>query len=651
MFKKRIVLMYSLILVLLLIMSINSNITYAEQKELVSNGDITQSLSDAEPAADGTIDTAGSWAYYQGDDGAGSAVIEDGTVKINVSQNGSGYSVQLLQGPLTLTKGSKYKVQFKAKADTEIPLTLKVGGVGDVAWRAYVQEDKNLTTEWATYEATFTMTQETNDNARFEFWLLNPGTYYIDDISLVKTGEVELLEEGILTEVDEDAVESWELVWEDNFDGTSIDSSAWTFELGSPDWNGDGNPDRWGNNELQYYQQDNASVSDGILTITAKEEQVKDMGTTFDYTSTRMITKDKYEVQYGRMEIRAKLPIGQGIWPAIWMLGNDIDENPWPNCGEIDIMEYLGHKPSVVHGTIHGPESAGAGVGSGYTLETGQFNEEFHVFTIEWDADEIEFYVDEQLYHVANKDEIGASDWVFDHPYFFIFNVAVGGNWPGNPDETTSFPQEMQIDYIKVYEDTNPDSIDGQEVWDSEYEERWVEREDANLDDYYFLSEYPALVDITIDWDNTVNDGDISVDEWGTGTVLNDSVIYNGKSTWELTGAPVWGASNVTLLALMGDLYDGGQAEFPVEVTDYNSIEITLASSGGFDDLKMKLAGPELEISIADYVDLTSTDWQTISVPLSEFGSIDVDSVTQIALFGWGGAAGEKLYVADFYLK
>lgn len=251
----------------------------------------------------------------------------------------------------------------------------------------------------------------------------------------------------------ENRLEDWHLVWEDNFN--EIDPETWSFEIGSPDWNGDGKPDRWGNNELQYYLADNASIEDGKLVITAKEEQVNDMNTTFEYTSSRMITKDKYEVQYGRMEIRAKLPIGQGIWPAIWMLGNDIDTNPWPACGEIDIMEYLGHQPSTVHGTVHGPISGGPGVGSSYTLEEGTFHDDFHVFAMEWNSDEIKFYVDDTLYHVANKNEIGENDWVFDHPHYFILNLAVGGDWPGYPDETTKFPQTMKVDYIKVYKDTN----------------------------------------------------------------------------------------------------------------------------------------------------------------------------------------------------
>jgi|GEM_PF-260154 len=453
---------------------------------IISNGTFDLPLSDKKPAdgsgklPSGSLDSEGSWSYYQGAGGSGSATIVDGAVKIDVSRNESKYSVQLLQGPVTLTRGSKYKIQFKAKADSNIPLTVKVGGVANVSWKSYAQEDKNLTTEWATYELDFTMGIKTNNNARFEFWLLNPGTYYIDDVSIVKTGEVDLVDEGKLTEADEDKVEDWKLVWEENFDSDSIDSSVWNFELGSPDWNGDGKPDRWGNNELQYYQKDNASVNNSILTIKAVKEEVTDMNTKFNYTSARLTTKDKYEVKYGRMEIRAKLPIGQGIWPAIWMLGNDIDENTWPACGEIDIMEYLGHQPSAIHGTIHGPVSAGPGVGSVYTLESGQFNDDFHVFAIEWDADEVEFYVDNQLYHVVNKQEIGDKDWVFDHPYYFILNLAVGGTWPGNPDETTTFPQTMQVDYIKVYKDTNPDSIDGQEAWDSEYEDNYNGNHSSN---------------------------------------------------------------------------------------------------------------------------------------------------------------------------
>ncbi|MFP4017268.1 MAG: family 16 glycosylhydrolase, partial [Halanaerobiales bacterium] len=453
--------------------------------------------------------------------GAAESEVEEGVLKVDVSNNGPNqWSVQLLQSPVEIERGGKYKITFDARVDNAQSLVVKVGGTASRSWTAYLQEEKALSDDWQNYEIEFTMYQETDSDARFEFWLLNNGTYYLDNVSLVKTGQEVLHEEGTLTEEHENATEEWTLVWEENFD--EINRDIWTFEIGSPDWDGDGKPDRWGNNELQYYQEDNAEVRDGKLIITAREETVEDMNTTFDYTSSRMITKDKYEVQYGRMEIRAKLPIGQGIWPAIWMLGNDIDTNPWPDCGEIDIMEYLGHQPSTVHGTVHGPISAGPGVGSSYTLEEGTFNEDFHVFAIEWDEDEVEFYVDDVLYHVANKYEIGEADWVFDHPHFFILNVAVGGNWPGNPDETTVFPQSMEVDYIRVYEDTNPAAITDLEVWDSEYEEKVAEGEET--------IDYSEAEIVNGAFENElVNDQEESPDNWyiwaGEGGIADGSVV------------------------------------------------------------------------------------------------------------------------------
>jgi len=443
---------------------------------LLGNEGFTTELSKNQPDESGYLDSENSWSLFLNHgEGLAEAKISNEILKVIVTDHGPNqWSVQLLQSPVTIERGGKYKITFDAKAEGMQSLMIKVGGIASRGWTAYSQKQFDLSPQWRSYEMDFTMYQGTDENARFEFWFLNNGVYYIDNVKLVKIGEEFLPEEGWLTEEDEDKVENWVLVWEENFD--SINPDIWTFEIGSPDWDGDGVPDRWGNNELQYYTDRNAYIKDGKLVITAKEETVYDMNTRFDYTSSRMITKGKYEVQYGRMEIRAKLPIGQGIWPAIWMLGNDIDFNTWPACGEIDIMEYLGHQPNIVYGTVHGPISGGPGVGSYYTLEEGTFHDDFHVFAMEWDDDEIELYVDDDLYLVVNKYEMGEADWVFDHPFFFILNVAVGGNWPGYPDETTVFPQIMEVDYIRVYEDTDSRTISGLEVWDCEYEKMIKEK-------------------------------------------------------------------------------------------------------------------------------------------------------------------------------
>lgn len=229
------------------------------------------------------------------------------------------------------------------------------------------------------------------------------------------------------------------LVWRDEFDGPAI-SSDWTFEIGTGN-NG------WGNNELQYYRQENASIVNGNLVIEARNEAFGGR----NYTSSRMITQGAQSFKYGRIDIRAALPQGQGIWPALWMLGDNFSSVGWPACGEIDIMELLGHLPSTVYGTVHW-ESNGqhADYGGNTTLNSGTFSDEFHVFSIVWDANSIRWLLDDVQFHVIDTTPSDLSE--FQEKFFFIFNVAVGGNWPGNPDATTPFPQRMIVDYVRVFQ-------------------------------------------------------------------------------------------------------------------------------------------------------------------------------------------------------
>jgi beta-glucanase (GH16 family) len=232
------------------------------------------------------------------------------------------------------------------------------------------------------------------------------------------------------------------LIWQDEFEGTEVNRDDWTFEIG----NGSGG---WGNNELQFYREQNASVVDGNLVITAKFEPFSG----YNYTSTRMITKGKQEFTYGRIDIRAVMPEGQGIWPALWMLGGNIDSEGWPACGEIDIMELVGHEPGTVHGTVHYGNDFPSHqyTGKGTSLPNGaKFSEEFHVFSIEWQEGYIKWYMDDQLYFEVN--DSGIFPYPFNQDFFFIFNVAVGGNWPGSPDNTTIFPQYMVVDYVRVFQ-------------------------------------------------------------------------------------------------------------------------------------------------------------------------------------------------------
>jgi beta-glucanase (GH16 family) len=251
----------------------------------------------------------------------------------------------------------------------------------------------------------------------------------------------------------------WSLVWSDEFDGpngSAVDSSKWSFDLG-----GNG----WGNNELETYTDRtvNAHVEGGLLVIKAiKEDFTGSDGILRHYTSARLLTKNKFTQAYGRFEARIKIPYGQGLWPAFWMLGDNIGTVGWPNCGEIDIMENIGKEPSIVHGTFHGPGYSGAnGVSAAFTLPNGQkFSDDFHTFAVEWEPNVMRFYVDGLLYKTRMPADLPAgTTWVFNHPFFIILNVAVGGGFPGNPDATTVFPQQMLVDYVRVYQRATPSNV------------------------------------------------------------------------------------------------------------------------------------------------------------------------------------------------
>jgi len=235
---------------------------------------------------------------------------------------------------------------------------------------------------------------------------------------------------------------NYSLIWNDEFDGNSL-SSAWVHEIGNGNWG-------WGNNELQYYRSQNTSVEDGYLIITAKQENFGGQ----NYTSSRIKTQGVESFQYGRIDIRAALPNGQGIWPALWMLGDNISSASWPGCGEIDIMELIGgngYNDRTVYGTIHWDDNGHVNYGGHNSLPSGtMFSDEFHVFSIIWTSTSIKWLRDDVQYHEADITPSSLSE--FHQNFFFIFNVAVGGNWPGSPDGTTIFPQKMIVDYVRVFQ-------------------------------------------------------------------------------------------------------------------------------------------------------------------------------------------------------
>jgi beta-glucanase (GH16 family) len=243
---------------------------------------------------------------------------------------------------------------------------------------------------------------------------------------------------------------NWQIVWQDEFEGEagqSPDASRWTFDIGNGE-NG------WGNGEFQYYTDRPENVSldgNGNLAITARSESFAGSG----FTSARIKTQGLFEQAFGRFEARIKMPWGPGIWPAFWMLGADINENPWPQCGEIDIMEYRGQQPSLIHGSVHGPGySAGAAITSSFGYEKSRFDNDFHIFAIEWGTDFIHFFVDETLYQEIRPGDL-TGEWVFDDPFFIILNVAVGGGYVGFPTSETPFPQTMFVDWVRVYKEVN----------------------------------------------------------------------------------------------------------------------------------------------------------------------------------------------------
>ncbi|TRX42128.1 glycoside hydrolase family 16 protein [Flavobacterium restrictum] len=241
---------------------------------------------------------------------------------------------------------------------------------------------------------------------------------------------------------------NWQLAWSDEFNGTlgeSPDATKWVYDIGTGD-NG------WGNKELQYYTNRPQNISmdgAGNLVITAIKENFQ----TASYTSARIKTKGILEQKYGRFEARLKTPYGLGLWPAFWMLGDNAEFPTWPTCGEIDIMELRGQQPNIIQSSIHGPGYYGADPITGKnTLIDSRYDTDFHVFAVEWDESKIDFFVDDYLFKRIERSEVEArGNWVFDHPFYMILNVAVGGNFLGNPNSLTPFPQKMTIDYVRAY--------------------------------------------------------------------------------------------------------------------------------------------------------------------------------------------------------
>lgn len=237
------------------------------------------------------------------------------------------------------------------------------------------------------------------------------------------------------------APEGWTLIWHDEFDGDSIDAANWTYDLG-----GHG----WGNGESQYYtdRPENARLEDGLLVIEARQERYEGSY----YTSARLKSQGLQEFQYGRIEARLKVPAGRGLWPAFWMLGSNFGVVGWPDCGEIDIMEYIGREPDLILGTMHGPGYSGALGLSHWNRQDYDIADEFHTYAVEWDENQITWYYDGEEYGSYARADVGEREWVFDQPFFIILNLAVGGTLPGPVGLDTVFPVQYLVDYVRVFQ-------------------------------------------------------------------------------------------------------------------------------------------------------------------------------------------------------
>jgi len=342
-----------------------------------------------------------------------------------------------------------FEVKLSSVAESAVTVSYTSKDVTATAGLDYIAAMGNLTIPAGALAGTIVVEvladTEQEDEEQFILTLSDASGATIsggDAIGTIKDYKVIIDEpgDGYTTPLEYDG---YTLLWNDEFTDEEIDLSRYTHELGDHGW---------GNEELQNYtaSPDNSFIDGGKLVIEAREESAG------NYSSARIITKDKFEFTFGRVDIRAKVPTAQGIWPALWMLGANFGDIGWPACGEIDIMELVGFEPNTVHGTAHyGSQGLSYSINDGdkkVLQGNAKYSDEFHVFSIEWQADRIDWFMDDQRYFTLTKNAVGNEVWRFNQEFFFILNVAVGGNWPGNPDATTTFPQEMVIDYIRVFQ-------------------------------------------------------------------------------------------------------------------------------------------------------------------------------------------------------
>lgn len=407
---------------------------------LVANGDFSGGMT--------------GWGWYLHPAAEAYRSIKNGELYVEIPDDGDAeYHIQVNKPNLTIVKGRQYALYFDARTDGGTRSIGAFVGMMEKDWRAFGFQSFNITSTMTRYSFTFTMSEDTQFLSQVSFQLghpsasLQPGVY-LDNIALYDlTGGTipkppAMPTPGFIPD---------KLVWSDEFDGNAVDESNWTFDIGRG-MNG------WGNQELQYYRKENATVANGLLTITAKRENFRGA----QYTSSRIKTQGKWEFQYGRIEVRAKVPYGQGIWPAFWTLGHDFGTVGWPKCGEIDILEMVGGgqggersvlRDDTVVSSIHYEQTDGQHWHNGatYTISNGILHDSFRVYSIIWDENYIYSFIDGVQYGVQQITDANRYD-EFHKPHFLLLNLAVGGIWPGYPDKYTTFPQVYQIDYVRVYQ-------------------------------------------------------------------------------------------------------------------------------------------------------------------------------------------------------
>jgi len=345
-----------------------------------------------------------------------------------------------------------FEMRLSALSESDITLDYTLNGITAEPDVDFARDSGSFTIlagEMSANLPTFILADDQREvDEEFSITISNPqGAVIMDDtaIATIMDNDDQSLaqaEDGYITNED---YFGYDVLWSDEFEGDVLNDADYNYDIG------DGCPNLcgWGNNELEMYTDlpQNIKLDDGSLVITATKN-----GTQIE--SAKIHTKHKIEFLFGRIDVRARLPEGQGIWPAIWMLGANIDEVGWPACGEIDIMEMVGHEANKTHGTAHwGFQGEGSTFkGFPYTIDE-KFSEEYHVFSLIWEQNKIEWFVDEnKFYTLSSSDLANGQVWRFNQEFYLIFNVAVGGNWPGSPDETTVFPQSMEIDYVRVFQ-------------------------------------------------------------------------------------------------------------------------------------------------------------------------------------------------------